>query len=70
MRRIAAGSVILWFFMVILLAGNNAGGAIVPVSILMLISLAATRITLWSRYRRDMKAELMAQEMAQQDDEG
>lgn len=65
MRRIAAGSVILWFVMVILLAGNDAGGAIIPMSIIMLIVLAAIRVTLWSRYRRDMKAELTTQQFGQ-----
>jgi hypothetical protein len=68
MRRIAASSVILWFVAAILLAGNHAGSAIVPVSIIMLIGLAAIRFSLWSRYRRDMRAELAGQSFPQNED--
>jgi hypothetical protein len=69
MRRIASVSVILWFIMAFFLAGNHAGSAIVPVSIIMIVGLTAIRFSLWSRYRRDMKAELMAQELAGQGEE-
>jgi membrane protein implicated in regulation of membrane protease activity len=63
MRRIAAGSVILWFVLALFLAGSHAGSAIVPVSIVMLIGLAAIRFSLWRRYRRDMSAELVGQDV-------
>jgi hypothetical protein len=70
MRLIAASSVILWFVMAILLAGNHAGSAILPVSIIMLVGLAVIRISLWSRYRRDLRAELAGQSFPQGEGEG
>lgn len=58
MRRIVAGSVVLWFVLAIVLANNDSSGAIVPMSIVMLIGLAITRVVTWKRYRLHMRAEL------------
>ena len=70
MRLVLSGSVILWFVMAVLLAGNHAGSVIVPMSFLLLVAVAGARVFFWTRYRRDVKVELMAHELAQQGDEG
>ena len=45
MRRIVAGSVVLWFVLAVALSNNDSASAIVPMSVVLLVALAATRIT-------------------------
>lgn len=63
MRRILAGSIVLWFILAVVLANNDSGSAIAPMSVVMLVGLALTRITMWIRYRRDMRVELAQHSM-------
>jgi hypothetical protein len=58
MNWIAAGSVVLWFILAFWLGGSSGAGAVFVMSIVLAIGLGVTRIAMWTRYRRDMRAEL------------
>lgn len=65
MRRIVVASVFLWIALAIYLQDASGSSALVPLSITMFIGLALTRIGMWVRYRRDLRAELAAQAAAE-----
>jgi hypothetical protein len=58
MWKIGFGSVVLWFILVICLNGTGNGGSIVTMSVVLAVGLVITRVALWLRYRRDMRADL------------
>jgi membrane protein implicated in regulation of membrane protease activity len=65
MRRIAVGSIMLWFLLAIYLSNAFGGSVIVPLSIVMLAGLAVIRFSLWRRYRQDMRTDLASQDVAE-----
>lgn len=54
MTRIVRGSIVLWIILAIYLGNNIGGGAIVPMSIIMIIGLAVVRFVMWREVVRDL----------------
>jgi membrane protein CcdC involved in cytochrome C biogenesis len=65
MNRIVVLSIIVWIVLTIWLGGSFGADAVIAMSAILAIGLVITRITLWVRYRRDMRAELAGQHMSE-----
>lgn len=58
MRRIVAGSIVLWFILAIWLGNSIGAEAVFAMSIILTVGLVVVWVTMWLRYRRDMRANL------------